>query len=216
MDIKEAIKSRRSIRRYLPKKVEKKDILGIMEIAMWSPSACNRQAHRVIYIENDLTKRKLVDCGAAPFIKDVPALLLFLYDNIGDNIAYRDDIQSSSAFIENFLLLAFEKGISACWVCQLPSKRKIRKLFNIPRGISPIAAVSIGYSDKKPVIVPRKHKLEEIFYDEKLPNGIKVSGINSNLYIKRVLRICYYLLPVFIQKSINSFIDKHFVKKFKN
>ena len=167
MDIKDAITNRRSVRRYAIKKVNKKDILEMLEIAMWSPSACNRQAHKVIYIENDQIKKKLVDYGATPFVKDVPVLLLFLYDDIGDNITYRDDIQSSSAFIENFLLLATEKGFGACWICQLPSKRRLRKIFNVPKGIAPIAAVSIGYSVKKPFVVPRKYKLEEIFFNER-------------------------------------------------
>ncbi|MFQ5685055.1 MAG: nitroreductase family protein [Candidatus Scalindua sp.] len=216
MDVKDAIINRRSIRKYAQKKVDKRDILEMLEIAMWSPSACNRQAHKVIYIENDQIKKKLLDYGAAPFIKDVPVLLLFLYDDIGDNITYRDDIQSASAFIENFLLLAFERGFSTCWICQLPSKRKLRAIFNIPKGITPIAAVSIGYPAKKPVPVPRKYKVEEIFFDEILPHGIRVNDRNLNLFFKRVFRTCYYLLPVFIKEIINPYVDKFFVKKFKN
>ena len=216
MDIKEAIKNRRSIRRYLPKKVKKEDIFEILKIAMWSPSACNRQAHRVIYIEKLETKKKLVDLGAAPFLINAPCVLLFLYENISDNIAYRDDIQSSSAFIENFLLLAFEKGLGSCWICQLPSKRKLRAIFNIPKGITPVAAISIGYPFKKPVPVPRKRNVEEIFFDEILPYGIRVTDRNLNLLFKRIFRAYYYLLPVFIKKIINPYVDKYFVKKFKN
>ena len=78
MDIKEAIKNRRSIRRYSQEKVKKEDIFEILKIAMWSPSACNRQAHRVIYIEELETKKKLVDLGAAPFLINAPCVLLFL------------------------------------------------------------------------------------------------------------------------------------------
>jgi nitroreductase len=216
MDIREVITNRRSVRRYDINIVNKSDILEMLEIAMWSPSACNRQAHKVIYIENNQTKKKLVDYGMAPFVKDAPVLLLFLYDDIGDNIAYRDDIQSSSAFIENFLLLSTEKGFGTCWICQLPSKRRLRKIFNVPKGIVPVAAVSIGYSDKKPSTVPRKHKLKEILYNERLPNGICVPGRNMKLFIKRILRICYYLMPAFIQKLANPYVDKIFIKKFEN
>lgn len=216
MDIEEVILTRRSIRKYTTQKVKKEDILSILELSMWSPSACNRQAHKVIYIEKEETKKKLVDNGGAPFLKNVPAVLLFLYDDIGDNIAYRDDIQSSSAMIENFLLLTNSRGFGACWICHLPSKRKLRKIFNIPRGITPIAAVSIGYLGRKPSIVKRKHKVEEIFFEEKLASGLKVPERNFTFFVKRYFRKFYYKLPVFIQRRINPYVDKIFVKKFEN
>src|SRR4030066_1780496 len=109
MDVEAAILKRRSIRKDSQEKVKKEDILSILEIAMWSPSACNRQAHKVIYIEDEETKKILVENGSAPFLKNVPVILLFLYEDTGDNVAYRDDIQSSSALIENFLLLAHSR-----------------------------------------------------------------------------------------------------------
>ena len=216
MDTEEAIISRRSIRRYTPKKVNKEDILGILEVAMWAPSACNHQAHKVIYIEKDETKEKLVALGAAHFIKNAPAVLLFLYENIGDNIAYSDDIQSTSAFIENFLLLAHAKGFGACWICHLPSKRKLRRMFNIPRSINPIAAVTIGYPKRAPIIVPRKYKVSDIFFEDRLPTGIKVPDRNLVLLIKRILRKIYYFLPTALKKKLNPHVDNRFIKKFEN
>lgn len=216
MDIEEAIKSRRSIRKYTPTTVDKDDILAMLEVAMWAPSACNRQAHKVIYIEEEETKKTLVNLGAAPFLRNATAILLFLYEDVSDNIAYDDDIQSSSALIANFLLLAHAKGLGACWTCQLPSKDKLRKMFNIPKAITPIAAVSIGYPRRKPALVPRKYKVEEIFFEESLPSGITIPDRNLILFLKRILRKFYYFLPPSIQKIINPFVNKIFVKKFTN
>lgn len=216
MDIEETIITRRSIRKYSPKKVVKNDILAILEIAMWSPSACNRQAHKVIYIEDQQTKKKLADMGGAPFLKNAPVVLLFLYDDTGDNIEYRDDLQSSSALTENFLLLAHAKGFGACWVCHLPSKKNLRKLFNIPRSIIPVAAVAIGYPARKPSVVTRKHKVEEIFFKESLPSGMIVPDRNFTLFMRRTFRKCYYFLPISVQRLINPLVDKLFVKKFNN
>ena len=99
MDIEKAILNRRSIRKYLTDKVNKQEILKLLELALWSPSACDRQAHKVIYIEDKQTKKKLVDSGGAPFLKNVPTILLFLYDDTSDNIEYKDDIQSSAASV---------------------------------------------------------------------------------------------------------------------
>ena len=216
MDIEEAIINRRSIRKYAPTKVNKEDILDILEVAMWAPSACNRQAHKVIYIENEQTKKNLVDLGAPPFLKNAPTILLFLYEDTSDNIAYKDDIQSSAALIENFLLLAHARGFGASWVCQLPPKSKLRKMFNIPNTITPIAAVSIGYPIRKPTTVPRKYKVGEIFFEERLPSEIKVPDRNLTLFTKRIFRKCYYFLPVSIKKRINPLVDNFLVKKFEN
>jgi len=216
MEIKEVIITRRSIRQYSPKKVVKNDILAILEVAMWSPSACNRQAHKVIYIENQQTKKKLVELGGASFLKNAPVVLLFLYDDTGDNIEYRDDLQSSSALIENLLLLSHAKGFGACWVCHLPSKKNLRKLFNIPKSIIPVAAVAIGYPTQKPMVVARKHKVEEIFFKENLPSGMTVPDRNFTLFMRRTFRKCYYFLPISAQKLMNPLVDKLFVNKFNN
>ncbi|KPA09287.1 NADH dehydrogenase [Candidatus Magnetomorum sp. HK-1] len=217
MDIENIIKNRRSVRKYrTSQSVKKEDIIEILELAMHSPSACNRQAHKVIYIQKKEMLEKLVEQGAALFLKKASAVLLFLYDDIGDNIEYKDDIQSSSALIQNFLLLAHSKGLGACWVCHLPPKRRLRSIFNIPKGITPVAAVSIGYPEKIPAVVPRKHKITDIFFEENLPQGIKVNERDLKLFVKRILRKIYYILPVFISKWLITLTDKHFVKKFKN
>lgn len=216
MTIEDVIKNRRSIRKYASKKVHKKDVLEMLDIALWAPSACNRQAHKVIFIEDKKILRELVYLGSAPFLKNAPAVLLFLYDDIGDNIAYYDDIQSSSALIENFLLVASSRGFGACWVCHLPPKRTLRKLFNIPAGVNPIAAVSIGYIEKQPSVVPRKFFAKDIFFEGELPLGIYIPEKNLKLLIKRILRIIFYLFPPSIRYRVSSYVDKKFVKKFKN
>jgi len=217
MDIENIIKNRRSVRKYKTSdSIKKEDVINILELAMHSPSACNRQAHKVIYIQKKEMIEKLVEQGAAMFLKNASAVLLFLYDDIGDNIEYKDDIQSSSAFIQNFLLLAHSKGLGACWVCHLPPKRRLRSMFNIPKGITPIAAVSIGYPEKAPAAVSRKYRITDIFFEENLPQGIKINERNFKLFFKRILRKIYYILPVFISKGLVSLKDKYFVKKFEN
>jgi len=217
MDIEKIIISRRSIRKYKAKKVNKDDILSMLNIAIWAPSACNRQAHKIIYIDSDQTKQKLVDLGAAPFIKNAPVILLFLYDNTGDNITYRDDIQSSSALIQNFLIVASANGFGTCWISHLPPPKELRKLFNIPKNINPIAAVSVGYSyHDRSAQVPRRHPVNSIIFDGRMSSEIKLQDYNFLLLIKRFCRKIFYFLPPIIRKRLNPFIDKYFVKKFDN
>ena len=141
MELKKAIRKRRSIREFKDKKIKKEIINDIISNAKYSPSACNRQGWEVI-----LTDSKIIETS----IKS-PCGLLIIYDNRTDNLEYQDHIQSASAFIQNILLLAYEKKIGTCWVCNLPPKKVLKKTFNLKKFQEPIAYIAMGY----PKIIPK-------------------------------------------------------------
>lgn len=60
MDITELVKSRRSIRRFKSTKVSREFMNAILDLARWSPSAHNAQPWRIIVIDNDEVKKRLV------------------------------------------------------------------------------------------------------------------------------------------------------------
>ncbi|HEX54915.1 MAG TPA: hypothetical protein ENF49_02175, partial [Candidatus Altiarchaeales archaeon] len=132
MDLIEAIHSRRSVRKFKDKKIPDKDILKLIESAIYAPSACDIQGWRFIIVDKPEIIRELVDRGAASFIRNTTQGILVLYDNRTDNLEYMDYIQSAAAGIQNILLVAHSLGIGTCWVCHLPSKNEIREMFDIP------------------------------------------------------------------------------------
>lgn len=213
MELWEAIKKRRSVRQFQNRPVDQGLIIKVIEAGMWAPSACNLQNWKFIVIDNQNLKEKLVDWGAAIFIKHAPMAILVLYDNRTANIEYQDHIQSAAAAIQNMLLAAISLELGTCWICQLPTKGRLRKLLKIPSTYDPIACIVIGYPAKEAKAVNRKGDMEAmVSWNEFSGKSAEVNLLK--VFIKRILLGIYYFLPVRVKKGINNFIDAHFVKKF--
>lgn len=147
MKIEEAIFGRRSIRKYSNDLVPDEIIRSIIKAGMYAPSACNFQAWKIIIIDNEIIKSRLVEIGATKIINRSKQGLLVVYRNDLKVRGYthRDYIQSAAAAIENMLLMAFSLGVSTCWLCDLPSSDVFRKVLDIPDNFDVIAYITIGY-----------------------------------------------------------------------
>jgi len=212
MDLIEAIRSRRSIRKFKDKKIPNKDILKLIESAIYAPSACDIQGWRFIIVDKPEIIRELVDRGAASFIRNTSQGILVLYDNRTDNLEYMDYIQSAAAGIQNILLVAHSLGIGTCWVCHLPSKNEIREMFGIPPNYDPIAYIAIGYPEGKVKERKRKYKVEEIVSYNRFELKSKERRVRG-LRMKRFGRKIYYRLPLLLRRSLRPIADL-FEKKF--
>jgi nitroreductase len=215
-NLEEIIKSRRSIRKFKAEPVPLKVIEELLDIARYAPSACNIQGWRFIVITDEKIKEEIFNNGGSILIKQSPQAILFLYDNRTDNPEYRDDLQSAAAAIQNFLLLAQERGLGGCWINHLPKKKTLQKIFNLPIYLEPMALVIFGQPlNPATFSVPRKEKIEEMI-------GINKSNFKplmrqpKNLYFIKFLKRLYYYFPKPLKKLLNNFLDKRFVKKFDN
>ena len=205
MELTEAIKGRRSIRRYTQDKVSLELLLELIETARYAPTACDRQHWKFIIIESKQIRQEIVDEGAASFITN-PIGIMVSYSNQTDNPP--DHTISASLAIQNILLKAYELGLGTCVVCHLPPKRIIRNILNIPKTYDPIAYICVGYPDERP-------------RDKEY--AINFTGINQfkwetepreGLTLKRMGRKIYYLLP--FRRYIKPLVDKIYEKKFND
>lgn len=214
MELGQAIKERRSIRRFSKQSLAKGILEKIIEAGSYAPSHCDSQAWKFIFVDDDKIKEKIFAAGGSYIIKNAPYGILILYNTaLSDNLEYRDWIQSGSAAIQNMLLTIHGLGLGGCWVCHLPDKRILRKIFNIPQAYSPVAYIIFGYPQTQPLKMPRKYKVDEILAINKF-NWPK-EKILFKIYFKRALKRIYFILPVFIKKIIMPLTDK-LVKKFYN
>jgi len=214
MDLIKAIKTRRSVRSFLDKKIPKDELNKIIESANWAPSACNIQGWRFIVLDNQEIINKIIEMDAAYLLNKPHTGILVLYDNRTDNLEYKDNIQSAAAAIQNMLLTAHSLNIGSCWVCHLPTKKQLRKLLKIPRNYDPIAYISLGYYTEKPKELSRKHKIEQLVsYNHFNFNEQTPSTLSLRLRSKRFLRKIYYLFPTAIKKILKP-ITKKIEKKF--
>lgn len=147
MDIKEIILSRRSCRIFSDRKVEDSKIEELITAAINAPSACNKQAWKFIIVDSNEKKQMLTDKGASKVVGLSPQGILVLYRNdvtINGKL-YKDYIQSASAAIENILLMANYLELGACWLCDLPRPKYVKRIFDIPNNYDVIAYIAIGY-----------------------------------------------------------------------
>lgn len=154
-NFKELSLNRQSIRNYLDKDVDEKDIREVIEIAQKSPSTCNRQEARVYYMtDKNIINQVLKIQGT---LHDYPTPpLLFLVTATDD--AYLFDTERNNGYIDGSLfamslLYALEyKGIGACPLHAMftdDTRRKIIDLLNIPENEKLIFFISAGYFDEE-------------------------------------------------------------------
>jgi len=172
MDVKEAIKTRHSVRKFLDKEVPQGLIDELIDAARLAPSGYNAQPWRFCVVKDKETKEKLFKEGALKqkFVKEAPVLIVCC----GDPDAYRknrvekdfDDSEEVSVFRDvsiasGFLVLrATELGLGACYIAWR-HKEKIKEVLGIPKNFYVPFIIIAGYPAEKPSASPRK-KLSEI------------------------------------------------------
>ncbi|MGB2764763.1 MAG: nitroreductase family protein [Candidatus Aminicenantaceae bacterium] len=174
------VRSRRSIRRYLDKPVEREKILTCIEAARLAPSADNVQPWRFLILdEPELRTRfaKEVFSGIysiSKFAVKAPVLILILarLDIIANRIGKQ--IQNISYYYidigiagEHIVLQAEELGLGTCWVGWF-NPRKARKFLKIPRKYKIVSLMAVGYYENKPSKDRKRKALQEIAWFNKI------------------------------------------------
>lgn len=152
MELSEAIKTRRSVRRYTKKPVEEDTIKQIIEMGNMAPSAGNLQPRDFVVVKNQKTKQQLAQAALnQKFITQAPFVIIVCanseraspYGNRGTDLY---TIQDSAAAIENMLLVIVDYGLSSCWVGAF-NENMVADILGLPNHIRPVAILPIGYSD---------------------------------------------------------------------
>jgi nitroreductase len=178
------VRSRRSIRRFLPRPVEREKIMACLEAARLAPSAHNAQPWRFIVVDDPGLKGRL--CGEAfsgiysmsrfaaqaPLVVVVLARKDFLTHHVGRQIQrtafYLIDIGIAG---EHFILQAEELGLGTCWMGWF-SARRVRKVLKIPRKYKIMALMPVGYAASRPPRETVRKPLGEVAWW----NGLEKSG----------------------------------------
>jgi nitroreductase len=184
MEIKEAIRTRRSIRRYLKKPVDDKLIAEILDTARFTPSSGNIQNWRFIVVK-DTEKIKELTIAALnqSWMNQAPVHIIVCNDLTNIKRLYKErgeklySIQNCAAAVQNILLAAYSLGIGSCWVGAF-DKEGVKRILKIPDGIEPEAIITLGYSFDKIFQIPHRHELHELTFFEEWGNKEKDFGIS--------------------------------------
>jgi len=177
MDVFEAIKNRRSIRKYKPKSVERELTLKLLEAARWAPSGGNIQPWKFLVIE-DRSILEMVRKISPGYFGETPLAILVCSDKarahkVGGAMG-RDylSIADCSMATENLLLAACALGLGTCVVKSF-SHAAMKEILEIPQDIEPELLVIVGHPDEAPSPT-RRFPIDEIAYLDRF--GQRITG----------------------------------------
>jgi nitroreductase len=162
MDVLEAIRMRRSIRKYRPERIPDEKLKTILEAARLAPSAANRQPWRFVVVE-DRERRKALAKAAndQTFISDAGAIVVATSDPEKSARWHEKDTMIA---LEHVVLAATALGYGTCWIGAF-DEDAVKSLLKIPAKMKVVAVLPIGIPDEKPA-PRRRRELSEIFFKE--------------------------------------------------
>ncbi len=169
MDVFEAVKTRRSIRKYADKPVEKDKLLKILEAARLSPSASNNQPWHFVVVSEKATIESLLPAYTREWFVKAPVVIVACsYPNEAWS---RMDGESywkvdSAIAVENMVLVAHEAGLGTCWVAAF-DETKVKEVLGIPKDVRIIAMLPLGYPAEQKGQVTNRKTLDEIVHYER-------------------------------------------------
>ena len=161
MTVTEAIRARRSIRKYKPDPVPPEHVRLLLEAAMMAPSAINTRPWEFAVIRDRALRERIA--AVSPPAKPILAAPLAILVS-GRTDAQKPHLQfwpqDAGAAIENLLLQALDLGYGTCWCGVYPRQERMDAVAGVLKieNAVPFALIALGVPDEAPT--PRG------FYDE--------------------------------------------------
>ena len=139
------IKTRRSIRKFKPEKIEDSTIEKIIEMGTWAPSGLNNQPWRFVIVKGKETKDKLAQqTKYSHIIENAPVCVAVFLDNAASYDRVKD-IQAIGACLQNMLLAIHAMGLGGVWLGEILKRRKeVEKLLGVPESCELMAVIALG------------------------------------------------------------------------
>ena len=165
-EIIKAMKERRSIRKFKPNMVSKKDIDEIIESGLYAANGMGRQAVITVAVTNKELRDKIAEDnrkiggwnkGFDPFY-GAPVILIVLAEK-----DWRNRVYDGSLVIGNMMLAAHSLGLGSIWIHRAKEEfeteeyKKLLKDIGVQGELEGIGHCAIGYIDGDiPKPAPRK------------------------------------------------------------
>jgi nitroreductase len=190
MELFEAIKNRRSIRRYKDDPVDDEKIKAILEAGRWAPSWKNTQCWRFIVVRDAGIKARLADTligpvrdgvkgknGAADAVRQAPVVIVACAElgrsglNAGTVATDKGDwyMFDVALAMQNIVLAAHALGLGTVHVGLL-DHQKAAEILGVPPGFCVVELTPLGYADPSlEAKAPPRKELADITFKDKWP-----------------------------------------------
>lgn len=188
MEVLEAIKTRRSIRKYKTTPVDDKTIELVLEAARWAPSWANTQCWRFIVVRDNNTKSELADTlsatnpsiegatnPATDAIRNAPVVIVACAEL--RKSGYRRDTGEPATdkgeywymfdvalAMQNLTLAAHSLGLGTVHVGLFDAQRAAA-ILEVPQGFCLVEMMPLGYPEGEPKVRLRQELSEIVSYD---------------------------------------------------
>ena len=183
MEVLEAIKTRRSIRKYKTTPIDDKTMQLVLEAACRAPSWKNTQCWRFIVVHDGNIKAELAQTlgkvSDAPnpstnAVMNAPVVIVACaesgksgYDK-GELATDKGDywyMFDTALAMQNLTLAAHSLGLGTVHIGNFDTK-KVTSILGVPSGFRVVSMTPLGYPDQEPKIRPRRELSETVFYDK--------------------------------------------------
>ena len=169
MELMEAIKGRRAIRRYKTDPVSAKDVEFVLEAARWAPSWANTQCWRFIVVRDPQLKErlsnvlKLKENRGARALMDAPVVIVACAE-LGKSGYRRGKLETdkgdwfmfdTALAMQNLTLAAHSIGLGTVHL-GLFDAQEVAKILDVPDGAVVVEMTPLGYPDAQPISPGRK------------------------------------------------------------
>jgi nitroreductase len=146
----EAIRQRRSVRKYKPDPVSEQDLQTICEAALSAPTGCNDRPWHLVIITDPAKREALSKMHQWSFFcAQSPVVIAVCGD---EQAAPHWWIEDCSAATENAMIQAAALGLGTCWIGvrgggtrDFEREQMVRELLGIPEHLRVLCVFSLGY-----------------------------------------------------------------------
>lgn len=150
MELYEAMRTRRSIRKYTDEPISDDDLQLILEMAMLAPSAMNEQPWQFVVVRSEAGRASLAETSPYTHMAAKAPLVIVVCGDMKRDKAEGMWVQDCSAAIQNLMLAARGRNIGSVWCGVHPVAEReahIRSALNLPPHIIPLGLICLGHAE---------------------------------------------------------------------
>lgn len=153
MDTLEAIRTRRSIRKYQDRPVPEELVRQVLAAAMSAPSARNAQPWQFVVIDDRRLLGEIPQINRNAWMAPDAPLGILVCGELALEKSAGYWVVDCAAAAENLLLAAHAVGLGAVWTGVYPRQQRIdglHELLGLPEGVVPHTLILLGYPAEQP------------------------------------------------------------------
>jgi nitroreductase len=163
MTVDEAIKGRRSVRKYQDRPVSESDVDHLLDLVRYAPSSMNGQPWHFIVIRDRGIKKEIAEiknryCPVekrayeADFLETAPVIIVICVDT---ERSFGRELENSVLAAAHLQLAAYAAGWSSVYMSAHAAdepklEEEIGRALNIPKNVRPITIIPLGYPGEVP------------------------------------------------------------------